>query len=85
MIARAGVIQQQGMSLRDAYDRIGKLEVKSHEQEKKETVLWSYLLEVIESHGRYAKPPDPPKELESDPELTTIFRRIRNRRKGKKL
>lgn len=80
-------LDKQGRSLNDAFNRIEKLENDNKRARRDYQILWSYLLEVIESHIKHTKtpPPMPPKELESDPELTEIFARIKRRKRARRV
>lgn len=85
IVDTAEALDKQGRSLNEAFARIEKLESEVRRGQKDRQVLWSYLLEILESHIKHTKalPPIPPRELESDPELTEIFAGIKRRRKRK--
>lgn len=65
--AQANTIESQGRSLDDAWEEIDKLK-------KRLSVTTVYLVQLIESHrANGIKPPEPPDEMKSDPEIIKLF------------
>ena len=65
--------------VQDISDELVKVKSNMSAMDGKNRVLWQYVYALIEnSLGHKVVPPDPPKELESDPRLMKILEQIRN-------
>lgn len=72
-------IDNQGRALKtlsDAFDEIAELRELYRKSERLQKVQFTYILLLLEEyHAKGMTPPQPPKEIESDPEIIRLTKR----------
>jgi hypothetical protein len=77
---QAVTIQTQGKTLSDAFDEIAELRKDFRDLNKRYQVTWGYMIALVEGyHQHNLLPPEPPEELQTDPELMRLINSIKKR------
>lgn len=80
---QAETIAKQGKTLSDAFNEIDELRTTVRESDRRNRITWGYMIVLVEGYKENnIVPPDPPKELETDPELMRLINSIKRSHKN---
>lgn len=80
---QADTIAKQGKTLSDAFNEIDELRTTIRDSERRNRITWGYMIVLVEGYKvNNIVPPDPPKELETDPELMRLINSIKKSQKS---
>lgn len=80
---QADTIAKQGKTLSDAFNEIDELRTTVRDSDRRNRITWGYMIVLVEGYKvNNIVPPDPPKELETDPELMRLINSIKRNQKS---
>lgn len=75
---QADTIAKQGKTLSEAFNEIDELRTMIRDNDRRNRITWGYMILLVEGYKENnIVPPNPPKELETDPELMRLIRSIK--------
>lgn len=77
---QAETISKQGKTLSEAFNEIDELRTMLRDNDRRNRITWGYMILLVEGYKENnLVPPNPPKELETDPELMRLIHSIKRK------